>query len=236
MTELSLPARKTRIARAGSSGIARAPFPMSHLALLEMFKPQESQGVARKQKTSANPRVKEIEKAFKKSLKGLRPDDSFLESGPKLVEAAKPLKCSPDEILEFSIRLSGSTDELALHNAGLFLSALINNSKDRKFAIQAHGALKPIPYIGYCNKKEVIVHGDAGTGTCTFMVRGKVTINGDVGLWLGDTMTSGKIFVNGNLNPTGFEIGRDSERNVYIWQNGKPIVQGGKVVAVPENK
>jgi len=216
--------------------VALFPARTNSCSLLDKFAEQKPVGKASKQKIRANPRVEEIEKAFKNLLRNLDPDESFLLNGPETVKFAKGLKFTPEEIEEFSLKLSGCTSEWALQNIGVFLSVLINNSNGRKFTIHTHGALKPIPYLCYRNRKEVIVQGDAGLGACTFMARGKVTINGDVGLWLGDTMDSGKIYVNGNINPTGFEVGRDDGDKVEIWQNGNPIIQGGKVVSVPENK
>jgi formylmethanofuran dehydrogenase subunit C len=118
--------------------------------------------------------------------------DSFSES-------LKGHVCSAKDIEAFSIfleRLQG--EEMFSTKAGLYLSALINYSGDAGFVIHTSHLPEPIHGLGYRNKKNIIVDGDAGYALGESMESGSIIVKGDTGNHVGSSMKGGSITVEGD--------------------------------------
>ena len=86
---------------------------------------------------------------------------------------------SPELVEKFSIAL-GNYSEIQDFGwkAGLFLSALINNGKGKRYTIQTSSYGDELCRLCYQNTKDVVVHGDAGESPFLGMLSGNVEING----------------------------------------------------------
>ena len=112
---------------------------------------------------------------------------------------------------------------------GLFLSALINSSKDKEFTILTEHLDKRINLIGYCNKKIVNVKGNAGDivgwwneGTISvegnsgnsvgFCNEGTISVKGDAGDYVGSG-NEGTISVEGDA---GNNVGSGNKGTISV--------------------
>jgi hypothetical protein len=120
---------------------------------------------------------------------------------------------SAEDVETFSILLEGfQAGKNFPYKAGLFLSALINSSKDTEFVIHtAH--LRPIDYLGYRNTKNITVDGDIGNWVGAEMESGAITVKGCTGKHVGDFMGDGKIIVEGNAH--GF-VGQNMKKGSIL--------------------
>jgi len=106
---------------------------------------------------------------------------------------------SAQDVEKFSIACIQFQDENQFcSNAGLFLSALINNCKDDDFVINTRHLTETIWYLGYQNTKNIIVSGDIGAYLGFDMKYGTITVEGDAGGYVGQLMEGGSIFVKGS--------------------------------------
>jgi len=91
------------------------------------------------------------------------------------------------------------------YDMGFFLSRLVHDCPDKTITIHTGNLEKRLEYLGYDNKKELVVNGDGGDRVGHGMYRGKLVINGDTGFQAGDEMTGGIIIIKGNA---GDGVGR----------------------------
>jgi hypothetical protein len=132
----------------------------------------------------------------------------------KILKMARKSRYSAKDICAFSLALPEfQGDAFFRIRAGIFLSALINNCKDQEFVIHtAH--LPPIHFIGFDNKKNIVVEGDAGNRVGVGMKGGSIIVKGDAGMVIGGEMIDGTISILGNA---GSHIG-------YFMQGGSITV------------
>ncbi|MFH0860823.1 MAG: hypothetical protein V1921_06445 [Candidatus Altiarchaeota archaeon] len=112
--------------------------------------------------------------------------------------------------------------------AGLFLTALIQNSKQKEFEIKME---RGPAFLGFMlgRGKTITLKGDAGGRTGMSLAGGTLNIEGDVGMYTGQLMDAGVINVTGNAgNYTGvgmrngtIKIGGDVGENT-----GKGMIGG----------
>jgi len=134
-----------------------------------------------------------------------------------IAKSSAPLEIPSERITEFSLLLGEHENNTHFESfTGCYLSALINESKDKDFKIITNHLTKTIDYIGYENTKNIDVNGNAGNWVGNGMKDGKITVNGNAGNLVGDEMKDGEITVNGNA------------RNGVGWnmKNGKITVNG----------
>jgi hypothetical protein len=126
----------------------------------------------------------------------------------KMLERLKLLQYSAKDIEDFSVVLAQFQGEMAFsNNAGLFLSALINNCKEEEFVIHTTPLDESITCIGYGNRKKIIVEGDAGDVVGQEMESGCIIVNGNAGYTAGHSMRGGSIIVNGDVDDTiGYDM------------------------------
>ncbi len=144
-----------------------------------------------------------LKRMWEKTSKDLKKDDLFgvqNYSGAyaKFLKMARESRYSAKDICAFSLALAEFQGDAYFRiKAGIFLSALINNSRRADFVIHtAH--LPPIHFIGFDNKKNIVVEGDAGNRVGVGMRGGSITVKGDAGHLIGGDMTGGTISVLGN--------------------------------------
>ena len=125
-----------------------------------------------------------------------------------IAKSSAPSEISSNNITEFSLLLGEHENKKYFRDVtGLYLSALINSSKDKDFKIITNYLSKAIHYVGYKNRKNIDVNGNAGDWVGGGMENGKITINGNAGWGVGDEMKDGKITVNGNAEGgVGYEM------------------------------
>lgn len=116
------------------------------------------------------------------------------------------LGVSAEDVGAFSVLLGGfQVDTDFPYKAGLFLSALMNNSKDSEFVIHtAH--LGRIDCLGHRNTKNIIVDGDIGDWVGNEMEGGTITVNGNAGNHVGSGMGDFKRDLQGDAYGTGIKI------------------------------
>jgi hypothetical protein len=109
------------------------------------------------------------------------------------------LACRKEDIEMFSLTLRQFENEATFDmKAGLFLSALINDSPDESFTIHTSHLDARLHYIGSYNKKDIIVNGHAGDLAASDMGGGSILIHGDAGGSLAIGLRGGIIRVDGN--------------------------------------
>lgn len=82
--------------------------------------------------------------------------------------------------------------------AGLFISALINHSRQPHFVLEPSGIGQPLDYIGFRNDKNLVVIGNAGGRLGWEMSGGSIYVDGDAGHEAGGRMTDGTVWVQGD--------------------------------------
>ena len=116
----------------------------------------------------------------------------------RAVELVHNLEYSARDVESFSLMLSElQTAHSSSHYDGLFLSALINMSKEDTYIVHTVGLNRPLNFLGYENVKNIIVNGDVGLRLGNGMKQGTININGNAGSCLGERMAGGRITVNG---------------------------------------
>jgi glutamate synthase domain-containing protein 3 len=153
----------------------------------------------------------------------------------------KDLACPAKDVEMFSVALAELEGEKDFYSkAGPFLSALINNSKDREFVIHTTHLAFPIQYIGYHNTKIITLEGDAGDDVGCMMKDGILVVRGDAGCSVGQGMVGGAITIMGKaMDNVGSEIcgGRitvegNAGENVGCYMKGGEIRINGEYASL----
>ena len=105
-----------------------------------------------------------------------------------IAKSSAPSEIPSERITEFSLLLGEYENKEYFENfTGCYLSALINESKDKDFKIITNYS-KTIDYIGYDNTKNIDVNGNVGNWVGGGMEDGKITINGNAGNLVGEKL------------------------------------------------
>jgi formylmethanofuran dehydrogenase subunit C len=123
---------------------------------------------------------------------------SCVEGYYEVVSASfRSLDYSAEDVERFSLAVAEFKDEKDFSfKAGTFLSALINNGKERDYIV--HIPYVKIQQFGYLNRKNITVKGDVGDLLGTDMEGGKIIVKGNAGSSVGMYMKGGSIVVEGN--------------------------------------
>ncbi len=115
------------------------------------------------------------------------------------MDTIKNIYYSARDVENFSIVLSEFEHEKYFSfKAGLFLTALINDSQERDFVIHtAHLSQEP-SWLCLKNKKNVTVNGAVGTNFGASATGGVMIVDGNTGGLVGQEMNDGIIVVKGN--------------------------------------
>src|SRR5208283_5571817 len=153
------------------------PAVLSASSRFRNFKPEHEQNI-RVSKVESNPVVEKMKKVwaecgfFSYSI-------GWQKSCNRIFEKISGIECSAEDIKTFCVVLVQFQDEEEFATkTGLFLSALINNSKDAEFVIYTTHFIEPIHYLGHCNTKNITVEGDGGYAIGNEMKSGSITVKG----------------------------------------------------------
>ncbi len=177
----------------------------------------EHEHIVRKAEVKKDPAVEGLKELYRKT-KALdsENEDSIHD---RMVYSLKNHSHSAADIQQFSIALAEFQEEIWFFiNAGLFLSALMNNGKDNNYVIHTRHLSVPIIHLGYKNTKNITVKGDVGNTVGYSMEKGLITVKGDADAWIGYKMNGGTICVEG-----------DAGTAVGTWMNGGEIHIEGEI-------
>lgn len=132
--------------------------------------------------------------------------------------------------------------------AGMFLSALINLGYEKKYIVHTDPLIIPVDFLGYKNKKKILVKGDIGHSGgqgmhCGEMiVEGKakshvgfylkggcITVKQKAGDYIGSLMDNGRITIGGSSGEhigwgmKGGVIHLDGDYKSIFWWEGKEV-------------
>ncbi len=131
----------------------------------------------------------------------------------KLISGAE---YAAEDVKEFSVVLKKyESAKFFEKTSGLFLSALINNSKEEDLEVITEHFYK-INYLGYLNEKNLTVIGNLGNNTGNHCAGGRIKILGSTELFTGYSMDGGELIIEGN---TGDNAG-------FCMSGGKLIIKG----------
>jgi len=162
--------------------------------------------------------------------------------------------CSAGEIGNFVISLESYEDLLAKKKSsmgrigrpnpeekyseqiGLYVSALINHSRDNEFNLFTRHIQGEIDNIGYLNNgKKITIEGSVGDYIGESMVDGEITVKGNVSDHLGLRMNGGKIKVNGIAKQRAGQWMRDGEIYVFGMAGAETGIEMGGGLIYIEN-
>ncbi|MFA5856787.1 MAG: hypothetical protein WC867_05485 [Candidatus Pacearchaeota archaeon] len=89
---------------------------------------------------------------------------------------------------------------------GIFISALINKSKEERFNLNFREKNKDISILGYRNNKIITIEGNVGSHLGKKMESGLITLNGDCLHYPGMRMKDGTIIINGKTPSAGLYV------------------------------
>ncbi|NYZ74441.1 hypothetical protein H0O00_04830 [Candidatus Micrarchaeota archaeon] len=175
------------------------------------------------EKTVRGVEVKEDEtlRQLKEAWKACGYTGDSVKDYPKMLKIVKKLEYSAKDVVDFNLALvefQGERD--FIYKAGLFLSALMNNSKDSEFVIHTNHLAESINFLGYKNTKNITVNGNAGNAVGGYMCGGSITIKEDAGDYTGQGMKGGEIRLLGDYKSISFHILSGGK----IFHKGKLIV------------
>lgn len=204
-----------RIGAAQNIEGVRANFPASSLRLLGSYAPVQKLQPARTAEVHENASIAPYINAWEKFLIYEKRTEPFwyrntigwLADGWQLEyrKAIRILKTLPrpsaQEVEELSIIIPNLEDD-EKHCAwdyGIFLSALVQRGKGKKFTVHTGQLDMPPDYLGYHNKKDLTVVGDVGREFLNGMRCGNVRVRGNVGEYMCHHMQLGTVLVEGNV-------------------------------------
>jgi formylmethanofuran dehydrogenase subunit C len=136
---------------------------------------------------SANPRVPEMARA-----------GSYEEA----LRIASSLKYTSRDIEAFMLSQAELLDRIGRTRClGLFLSALVELGNETDYVLHTrhlHYEGGNLESIGYRNRKNLVINGDAGDGLGSFMSGGSIILRGDAGGYAGLQMGGGRIIIEGS--------------------------------------
>jgi len=168
------------------------------------FRPESERSV-RSMRVEMNPVLEEMKHIWRTHNRF-----EFFYTGKhysEIFRRIKGMEYSARDVEAFSNVLEGFQNDFDFPlKVGLFLSALINNCAAEEFVIHtAH--LPPIDGLGYRNRKNILVKGNAGDDLGEKMEGGTMTVEGHAGSCAGNKMRNGTIIVEGDIGcNTGFRM------------------------------
>ncbi len=95
-------------------------------------------------------------------------------------EIVGDLTYQTDEIRLFSQKVSDLEEGRLPPQSGLFLSRLVNNCPDEKVTLEIEERGAKIDYLGYFNRRQLFIQGDAGYFLGEQMRKGQIKVSGTV--------------------------------------------------------
>ncbi len=157
----------------------------------------------------------------------------------KARECVGGTKAEPKDVMAFSNGLRHYRSKTSAGwKAGMFISALVNNSEHQHFVVSAGSAGQTLDYLGFRNEKNLVIIGHAGNRLGWEMTRGSIFVDGNAGNETGGRMADGKIWVQGDAG----EKAGTGMRGGLLHIRGKPgkeaghTRQGGTILFGAEEK
>ncbi len=139
------------------------------------------------------------------------------------------MKIAPGHIEEFCAYMGLSKTAAFEQSAplGLFISTLINASREPKFELNLHNYPNSFHFMGYRLKedKHLSVTGDLGHFTGAGMSGGYLNVTGSTGSWCGAAMISGRI-----------EVAGDAHSKIGEQMKGGQIQVGGRIQEIAKHR
>jgi hypothetical protein len=128
-----------------------------------------------------------------------------------ILPAIQAIEYAPSDIEELCAfnELSKEADVEPSGPMGIYLSALINASRERHFALNLHNRNSRLHFLGFRLEKgkRLSVRGDVGHFTGAGLRGGYLKITGSTGSWCGADMSCGRIEITGDaLSKTGVQM------------------------------
>lgn len=171
------------------------------------YNPETEKTVRDAAEVAQNPVIEAMKKAFWSVGIGYNRREApnykdILETVKKLEYTAKDVEFFSIALVELekeyrSRKLPASEWNAFELKTGLFLSALINNGKERGYTVHVPQHIT-LECLCYRNSKEVTVNGQGGHACGGEMTGGSITVNGDAGHACGKSLRGGTITVNGD--------------------------------------
>ena len=172
---------------------------MNACAILDKFERQENIGKGRELKVNANKEVEGLLNVFREFL-GKETPEGLDEACGEIRRKTKTIAYTADDIRIFSMALAKFQYENEFYErAGIFLSALINSSREKDFIIEAGNLSVGMVFIGYENTKNVTVIGNVGDYAGFYMDGGSLMVEGNAEMEIGRNMKRGRITVKGDV-------------------------------------
>jgi hypothetical protein len=139
---------------------------------------------------------------------GAARDPNWRKKIERLSAILRNLECSAHDIEGFSILLEGlqfewnvgkysKYHEEFMRETGILFSALVEAGEERDYVIHTRQLESPLDFIGWKNRKNVIIDGEVGTDAGNSMRGGSLLIKGYADQDLGIYMEGGKITLEG---------------------------------------
>lgn len=138
------------------------------------------------------------------------------------VKGIQELKYDQDDIEEFCAELdrSDKIPYLISGPAGIYVSAMINNSPEDHIDMSLKDYQRSFNFFGYRlpEGKTLVLKGNVGDFVGAGMAGGRLVVEGSAGSWCGAGMMKGEIFVTG-----------DTGQNTGDWMRGGEIRVDGRI-------
>jgi hypothetical protein len=150
------------------------------------------------------------------------------------VNSIQEINYDQDDIEEFCAELDSSTKipYMIMGPAGIYVSALINESQEDRIVLRLKDFQRSFHLIGYRlpQQKTLVLQGNVGDFIGANLDGGCLVVEGDAGNWCGAGMEKGEILITGNTGKNTGEWMRGGEIRVdgYINSVAKHF-SGGKI-------
>lgn len=211
--------------------------------LFDSLKPEDEKPRDRNFEVNLNKGLQAIIKGFFTALKPNTESDVYI-----ICQKSIPKDYSAKDIHNFSIIFPSLNQDRGGYY-GLYLSALINFSKEKEFILDfthyKNDFVFLMDLLGFHNTKTIVINGNYGSNLGYRMTGGEIIINGNTGRWPGSEIRGGRVIVNGiagadvgrsmtggriDLNGDYHNISKDI-RGGDIYHIGKPIILNGQPIS-----
>ena len=161
------------------------------------YKSEKKQGVRKSDVKRDETLLRLREVWFRFKFHGPPYDNTVYTELPILLQG---IDYSAEDIRRMCIALAEFQDEKWFSvKAGYFLSALINNGKEKNYVLSVHHLVEPICRLGRSNTKNITIEGDVGERLGDGMTGGRIIVNGNADSYAGAWLRGGRIEINGDV-------------------------------------
>jgi formylmethanofuran dehydrogenase subunit C len=187
------------------------------------YKKEAERGI--RDKAVDDPILGKLEHAFHRLVSSCRKQfDDPWRAMPMAESLIAGIEYDAKDITRFSLMLAEiekgyvarSDEEVFAHLGGLMLSALINHSHEESHLLKLEHLQSGLSWIGYGNRKDIVVEGDVGILLGSEMKDGRITVFGGVGEFAGSCLEDGTIVINGDAE----EEAGGGMRGGYLYVKG----------------